>query len=98
MLSSPDATDTFLMSRAWQSATALVDALISTVGKTIVLGVPIGIGKAVHVVDALFERAVSDPSLSLTIFTGLTLTTPPGHPARQYQGQGVLPAARCLPR
>ena len=45
-------------------------------GKTIVLGLPIGIGKAVHVADALFERATSDASISLTIFTGLTLSPP----------------------
>lgn len=47
-------------------------------GKTIVLGLPIGIGKAVHIADALFERASSDPSISLTIFTGLTLSPPQG--------------------
>ncbi|MDH4055913.1 MAG: acetyl-CoA hydrolase [Gammaproteobacteria bacterium] len=64
------------MSRTFQSATEIADALITMLGKTIVLGLPIGIGKAVHVADALFARAVSDASLSLTIFTGLTLSPP----------------------
>ncbi|MEE8307693.1 MAG: acetyl-CoA hydrolase/transferase C-terminal domain-containing protein, partial [Gammaproteobacteria bacterium] len=64
------------MGQVYQSAGDLADALIVSLGKTIVLGLPIGIGKAVHIVDALLERATSDPSISLTIFTGLTLSTP----------------------
>jgi acyl-CoA hydrolase len=64
------------LSQVYQSATELADSLIRSLGKKIVLGLPIGIGKAVHVVDALFERAISDPSISLTIFTGLTLSAP----------------------
>ncbi len=82
------------MSKTCQSATELVDALISTVGKTVVLGLPIGVGKAVHVVDALFERAVSDPSLSLTIFTGLTLSTPRG--ATQLESSFIDPIIERL--
>jgi acyl-CoA hydrolase len=66
------------VSRVYQSATELADALIVSLGKTVVLGLPIGIGKAVHVADALFERALSDPTISLTIFTGLTLSVPRG--------------------
>lgn len=64
------------MSQVYQSAAELAHALIVSLGKTVVVGLPIGVGKAVHVVDALFERALSDPSISLTIFTGLTLSTP----------------------
>ena len=66
------------MSRVFNSATELVDAIIATVGKKVVLGLPIGIGKAVNVVDALYARAKSDPSISLNIFTGLTLEVPSG--------------------
>ena len=66
------------MSLIFKSAVDLADALIETVGKNIVLGLPIGIGKAVHVADALFNRATFDASISLTIFTGLTLETPHG--------------------
>ena len=82
------------MSKTWQSATELVDALISTVGKTIVLGLPIGVGKAVHVVDALFERAVRDPSVSLTIFTGLTLSVPQGK--NEFESRFIGPLAERL--
>ncbi len=54
----------------------IAENIISRVGPDIVLGLPIGIGKATHIADALFERATADPSLSLTIFTGLTLEVP----------------------
>ena len=64
------------MKKVYRSATELADALVDSLGNEVVLGLPIGIGKAVHVVDALFERAMSDSSISLTIFTGLTLATP----------------------
>lgn len=64
--------------RSYKNAAELADELISMLGKTIVLGLPIGVGKATHIVDALFRRAVADPSISLTIFSGLTLATPRG--------------------
>jgi acyl-CoA hydrolase len=54
----------------------LADAIIERVGKTIVLALPLGLGKANHVVNALYARAVADRSIRLTIFTGLTLEAP----------------------
>ncbi|HJW39664.1 MAG TPA: acetyl-CoA hydrolase/transferase C-terminal domain-containing protein [Rhizomicrobium sp.] len=54
----------------------LVDAIIAQVGKKIVLGLPLGLGKANHVANALFRRATKDPSLHLHIFTALTLEAP----------------------
>lgn len=50
--------------------------IVERVGKTVVLGLPVGIGKATRIADALFEMAMQDASLSLTIFTGLTLEPP----------------------
>lgn len=66
------------MTDVHQSAESLADAVIDRLGRRIVLGLPVGIGKAVHVADALFERARRDRTLSLTIFTGLTLEKPVG--------------------
>ncbi|MDX1482161.1 MAG: acetyl-CoA hydrolase/transferase C-terminal domain-containing protein, partial [Woeseiaceae bacterium] len=64
------------MTRTLESADALAGELLNRVGSRIVLGLPVGIGKAIHIADALFERARSDTSISLTIFTGLTLEVP----------------------
>ncbi len=55
---------------------ALAEALIDAVGRRIVLGLPLGLGKANHVVNALFARAMADPSLNLHVFTALTLEPP----------------------
>jgi acyl-CoA hydrolase len=54
----------------------LADAIIEKVGKTIVLAMPLGLGKANHIANAIYDKAVADPSLKLTIFTALTLEPP----------------------
>ena len=54
----------------------LADAIVEKVGKTIVLALPLGLGKANHIANALYAKAVADPSIRLTIFTALTLEPP----------------------
>src|SRR5580704_283691 len=54
----------------------LAEVIIQSVGSKIVLAMPLGLGKANHVVNALFARAVADPNLRLRIFTALTLEKP----------------------
>ncbi|PSW08672.1 acetyl-CoA hydrolase [Photobacterium rosenbergii] len=56
----------------------LVDQIIATVGKNIVLGAPLAIGKPVSFVNALYQRAKKDPSINLRIETGITLEKPVG--------------------
>tara|TARA_R110000824_G_scaffold390760_2_gene587374 strand:+ start:38992 stop:40851 length:1860 start_codon:yes stop_codon:yes gene_type:complete len=58
------------------SAEAVVDSIIREVGKEIVLGLPLGLGKANTIVNALYARAVADPSIRLSIFTALTPEVP----------------------
>ncbi|BCJ90903.1 acetyl-CoA hydrolase [Terrihabitans soli] len=55
---------------------ALADAIVRKVGRKIVLALPLGLGKANHVANALYQRAVADPWISLNIFTALTLEPP----------------------
>ena len=74
----------------------LADVLIAMLDKTVVLGLPIGVGKATNIVDALFDRATTDPSISLTIFTGLTLTTPKG--VNELQSNFIDPLVERLYR
>jgi acyl-CoA hydrolase len=54
----------------------LADAVIERVGKTIVLALPLGLGKANHLANALYAKAAADRSIRLTIFTALTLEPP----------------------
>ncbi|HEX5789222.1 MAG TPA: acetyl-CoA hydrolase/transferase C-terminal domain-containing protein [Woeseiaceae bacterium] len=55
---------------------ALAAEIVARAGRDIVLGLPVGLGKALHVANALYRLAERDPSVRLTIFTGLTLTRP----------------------
>jgi len=52
------------------------DALLQRTGRDVVLGLPLGIGKSNRLTNALVARAKSDPSISLTIITALTLEVP----------------------
>ncbi|MDZ4321942.1 MAG: acetyl-CoA hydrolase/transferase C-terminal domain-containing protein [Phenylobacterium sp.] len=51
-------------------------AIIERLDGKVVLGLPLGLGKANHIANALYARAATDPSISLRIFTALTLTPP----------------------
>jgi acyl-CoA hydrolase len=55
---------------------ACVSATLARVGKRIVLGLPVGIGKPNSLVNAFVKRALADKSIQLTIFTALSLRTP----------------------
>jgi acyl-CoA hydrolase len=54
----------------------LADTIVEKVGKTIVLALPLGLGKANHVANALYAKAAADRTINLTIFTALTLEPP----------------------
>jgi acyl-CoA hydrolase len=56
----------------------LAERILAQVGRHIVLGLPLGLGKANHVANALYERAQADSSIRLDIFTALTLEPPVG--------------------
>ena len=55
-----------------------VERTLARVGKDVVLCAPIALGKPVALVNEFYRRAAADPSLTLTILTGLTLKRPQG--------------------
>lgn len=69
------ATDT---GRRSDDVEACVDAVIDRVGKTITLGLPLGLGKPIRFVNALYQRAKVDPEIQLHIVTALSLLAPRG--------------------
>lgn len=50
--------------------------IIDRLGKTIVMAVPLAIGKPIGLINALYRMACADKSIQLTIITGLTLARP----------------------
>lgn len=53
-----------------------VDTVLETLGGNIRLGLPLGLGKPNHFVNALYRRACDDPHVQLSIFTALSLGRP----------------------
>lgn len=64
------------MAKLFEDPDALADEVIARVGRKIVLALPLGLGKANRIANALFARAAADPTLHLRIFTALTLEKP----------------------
>ena len=56
--------------------TRCAEAIVDRVGSDIRMAVPIGIGKPILLIDALYRLAEADRRVKLSIFTGLTLTRP----------------------
>ena len=61
------------------------EAILERVGRRVVLALPLGLGKANHVANALFDRAVQDSRLELEILTGLTPEKPRDLPELQQR-------------
>jgi len=60
----------------YRDVESCVEQTLHRVGRRIVLGTPLGLGKANHLVNEFFRRARSDPRIELRIFTALTLGRP----------------------
>src|SRR4029077_10821932 len=59
---------------------AIAEDIVRDVGTRLVVGLPLGLGKANHIVNALYARAAADRSIDLTFFSALTLEKPkPGN-------------------
>ncbi|HTE96625.1 MAG TPA: acetyl-CoA hydrolase/transferase C-terminal domain-containing protein, partial [Bradyrhizobium sp.] len=54
----------------------IAEDIIRDVGTNLVVGLPLGLGKANHIVNALYARAAADRAISLTLFSALTLEKP----------------------
>ena len=74
----------------FQDADQVAEAIIRRVGGKIVLALPLGLGKANHIANALYARAVADPSIHLNIFTALTLERPRPRNELQWRFTGPL--------
>src|SRR5664279_5050270 len=64
------------MPRKFSDPDDIAEDIIRDVGTNLVVGLPLGLGKANHIVNALYARAVADRTVNLTFFSALTLEKP----------------------
>jgi acyl-CoA hydrolase len=65
------------LTRYFHSAEDIANFVVGEVGPDIMLGLPLGLGKANQVANALYARAAGDRAIRLRIFSALTLEKPP---------------------
>jgi acetyl-CoA hydrolase/transferase-like protein len=82
------------MPKLFSDPEAIVEDIIRDVGTSLVVGLPLGLGKANHIVNALYARAVMDRSIRLTIFSALTLEKP--RPSNLLERRFISPVIERL--
>jgi hypothetical protein len=77
------------MPKIFSDPDALAEHIIRDVGTKLVVGLPLGLGKANHIVNALYARAAADRAIDLTFFSALTLEKP--KPANLLERRFITP-------
>ena len=77
------------MPQLFSDPEALAEDIVRDVGTNLVVGLPLGLGKANHIVNALYARAAADRSIRLTFFSALTLEKP--HPSNWLERRFIAP-------
>ncbi|MDB5549314.1 MAG: acetyl-CoA hydrolase, partial [Tardiphaga sp.] len=71
------------------TAETIADLILRDAGNTLVVGLPLGLGKANHIINALYARAVADPHMRVTLFSALTLEKP--RPSSDIERRFIAP-------
>lgn len=64
------------MPKIFSDPEAIAEDIIRDVGTNLVVGLPLGLGKANHIINALYARAAADRGINLTFLSALTLEKP----------------------
>src|SRR5437762_4213275 len=64
------------MPKLFTDPEAIAEYIIRDVGTDLVVGLPLALGKANHIINALYARATADRAIKLTILSALTLEKP----------------------
>ena len=83
-----------LMPKLFSDPEAIAEDIIRDVGTDLVVGLPLGLGKANHIVNALYARAAADRSIKLTFFSALTLEKP--RPSNLLERRFIAPVIERL--
>ena len=68
------------MTETMTTIDAAVERIVAVAGPHIIAGLPLGLGKPNHLINALTARVSADPSLQLTLYTALSLDVPQPKP------------------
>jgi hypothetical protein len=82
------------MPKLFSDPEAIAEDIIRDVGSNLVVGLPLGLGKANHIVNALYARACADRTISLTLFSALTLEKP--RPSNLLERRFIAPVIERL--
>jgi Acetyl-CoA hydrolase/transferase C-terminal domain len=82
------------MPKLFSDPEAIAEDIIRDVGTNLVVGLPLGLGKANHIVNALYARAAADRSIRLTFLSALTLEKP--KPASLLERRFITPVIERL--
>jgi hypothetical protein len=82
------------MPKLFSDPEAIAEDIIRDVGTDLVVGLPLGLGKANHIVNALYARASADRAISLTFFSALTLEKP--KPSNLLERRFITPVIERL--
>jgi Acetyl-CoA hydrolase/transferase C-terminal domain len=77
------------MPKHFSDPEAIAEDIIRDVGTNLVVGLPLGLGKPNHIVNALYARAAADRAIKLTFLTALTLEKP--KPANLLERRFIAP-------
>src|ERR1700688_504759 len=84
----------YAMPKIFSDPDAMAEDIIRDVGTNLVVGLPLGLGKANHIVNALYARAAADPAINLTLLSALTLEKP--KPASLLERRFIAPVIERL--
>jgi hypothetical protein len=77
------------MPKLFSDPEAIAEDIIRDVGTELVVGLPLGLGKANHIINALYARAAADRGINLTFLSALTLEKP--KPANLLERRFIAP-------
>jgi len=82
------------MPKQFTDPEAMAEDIIRDVGTNLVVGLPLGLGKANHIINALYARAAADRAINLTFFSALTLEKP--KPSNLLERRFIAPVIERL--
>ena len=82
------------MPKQFTDPEAMAEDIIRDVGTNLVVGLPLGLGKANHIINALYARAAADRAINLTFFSALTLEKP--KPSNLLERRFITPVIERL--